>query len=361
MTDMRRPYLDNIRWATVLLVIAYHVCYLFNGVGVPGGIPNAESIPALDTAAGIVYPWFMVLLFAVAGISARYALEQKTVGQFLRARRDKLLIPSTLGLFPVHWVTGYWNLRLAGALAYLPASLVYPVAVLSGIGPLWFAQMLFLFSCLLALIRRLDRQDRLVCKMEHPVCLVLLFLPLWGASHLLNLPVLTMYRFGIYLTAFLIGYLILSQEEAQGALERYCLPLLAGALAGGVIHGLRWRGTDYTAPACLQSFLTNLYLWLAVLAILGCGRRYLNRETALTRFFNRRSFGLYVLHYPVLITACALLHSGGGSPAVHYALALASGLAGSLALYELIRRLPVLRYLVLGERGPHSREKIFSR
>ena len=35
---MRRyAYLDHIRWMTVLLVIAYHVCYLFNGVGIFGG------------------------------------------------------------------------------------------------------------------------------------------------------------------------------------------------------------------------------------------------------------------------------------------------------------------------------------
>ena len=43
---MRKTYIDNIRWATVLLVLIYHVCYMFNGVGVPGGITNAENIPA---------------------------------------------------------------------------------------------------------------------------------------------------------------------------------------------------------------------------------------------------------------------------------------------------------------------------
>ena len=31
-------YLDHIRWMTVLLVIVYHVCYLFNGVGIFGGV-----------------------------------------------------------------------------------------------------------------------------------------------------------------------------------------------------------------------------------------------------------------------------------------------------------------------------------
>ena len=29
---MRKIYLDNIRWITVLLVVIYHVIYMFNGV-----------------------------------------------------------------------------------------------------------------------------------------------------------------------------------------------------------------------------------------------------------------------------------------------------------------------------------------
>ena len=66
---MRRyAYLDHIRWMTVLLVIVYHVCYLFNGVGILGGVPNARNLPFLDTISGTVYPWFMVLLFVVAGM-----------------------------------------------------------------------------------------------------------------------------------------------------------------------------------------------------------------------------------------------------------------------------------------------------
>ena len=57
---MRRyAYLDAIRWMTVLLVIVYHVCYLFNGVGIFGGVPNARNLPFLDTISGTVYPWFI--------------------------------------------------------------------------------------------------------------------------------------------------------------------------------------------------------------------------------------------------------------------------------------------------------------
>ena len=30
--NMRKVYLDNIRWITVVLVVIYHVIYIFNGV-----------------------------------------------------------------------------------------------------------------------------------------------------------------------------------------------------------------------------------------------------------------------------------------------------------------------------------------
>ena len=35
---MRKHWIDNLRWVTVLLVLAYHVVYFFNNKGVPGGI-----------------------------------------------------------------------------------------------------------------------------------------------------------------------------------------------------------------------------------------------------------------------------------------------------------------------------------
>lgn len=66
-SKLRKYYLDNIRWSTVLLVLLYHVFYMFNGVGVPGCIPNAANIPAFDRIACLIYPWFMVLFFIISG------------------------------------------------------------------------------------------------------------------------------------------------------------------------------------------------------------------------------------------------------------------------------------------------------
>lgn len=348
---MRKHYLDNLRWCTVLLVVFYHVCYLFNGVGVLGGIPGAESLPFFDALLYAPYPWFMALLFAAAGMSARYALERRGGRAFLRERARKLLVPSTLGLLVLHWVTGYLNIKMGGGLAYIPGFLLYPIAALSGTGPLWFAQMLFLFSCTAPLLNRLDREGRLYrrCGEAGLPLLLLLAVLIWGAAQVGNVPVLTMYRFGVYYAAFLIGYFIFSHERVQERIERVCLPMLAAAVLGGVWFTLRWYGRDYTAPECLQSLGTNLYLWAAVLAVFGCFRRYFDRETPLTRYLTRNSFGIYVLHYPVLITVCYLLHFHTGlPPAGKYLIAIAAGFGGTLALNECLRRVPVVRFLVLG-------------
>ena len=348
---MRRIYIDNIRSSIVLLVLIYHVCYIFNGVGVPGGIPNAENIPAFDALAYVVYPWFMVLLFVISGMSARYSLQKRTVKQFLRERAVKLLVPSTLGLFAIHWITGYLNIKMGGGLEYIPLALVYPISAISGTGPLWFIQMLFFFSCILVLLKKIDKNDRAwkVCKKANLPIILSFFVVIFGAAQILNMPVLTTYRFGIYFAAFLIGYCVFSHEEVQEKIESVCIPMLCLAVIGAVCYTVYYFGSDYTSPECLQRMITNLYLWIVVLAVIGCAKKYGNRETAFTRYMAKSSFGFYILHYPVLTVTCYLLHYRFDFPAIYnYAIALAAELIITFALYEVLKRIPIARYLILG-------------
>ncbi len=114
---MRRPYLDNLRWATVALVVVYHAFYMFNACGVPAGVGPFAPVQYQDALLPFVYPWFMVLLFVIAGMCARYSLEKRSAGEFVRSRTLKLLVPSTVGLFVWQWVTGYFNVYLGGGLA----------------------------------------------------------------------------------------------------------------------------------------------------------------------------------------------------------------------------------------------------
>ena len=348
---MRKPYLDNIRWVTVIIVLIYHVFYLFNNVGVPGAIANRSGIKIFDVLLYFVYPWFMVLMFLIAGISARYSLQKRSGKHFISERVTKLVVPSTLGLFVYHWISGYLNIKIGGGLDFIPKALIYPISAIAGTGPLWFAQTLFLFSVLLILIRKFDRKDKLwmLGKKANIVALLLLVFPVWGVSQVLNLPLLTMYRFGIYGFVFLLGYFVFSHDAVQEAVEKIHIPMLIIAIPLGVLYVVYYFGTDYTSAQCLQSFFTNVYLWIAVLAILGCGKTWLNHSTRFSDYMTKSSFGIYIVHYPIIMVICYFLHYYCDLPRIlNYVIALIFEFILTFLLYEIFKRIPVIRYLVLG-------------
>lgn len=351
---MRKNYLDNIRWITVILVLIYHVPYLFNNVGALGGVGTQRCFTPMNTIMYLVYPWFMVLLFLVAGISTRYALQKRTAKAFLKERARKLLVPSTLGPFVLHWITGYLNLKIGGALELMPSFIVYPVSVSSGIGPLWFIQLLFVFSLLIILIYKVDQKDRLweLGGKANTVVIVLFFVVLWGASQILNMPILTVYRFGIYFTAYLTGYAVFSHEEVMERVEKIGIPMLLAAIVAGIAYTFYYWGQNFTSPQCLQSLFTNFYAWIAILAILGCGKRWLNGTSKFASYMTKASFGLYILHYPILLACSYLLYHYCPLPnGIIYLIALICELVLTPICYEIIRRIPIIRYLVLGISG----------
>ncbi len=174
---------------------------------------------------------------------------------------------------------------------------------------------------------------------------------IWGASFIGNLPVLTMYRFGIYFVAFLLGYAVFSQERIEEKLACLWLPLTISAILFGIGYGIFAFEKDYTSDMVLQSPITNLYAWLAVLAIVAVFKRFFDRENALTCYFSRSSFGFYVLHYPVMLTVGYLVTTYLALPAIcNYLFVLLGGLLGTAILYEGIRRIPFVRFAVLGIR-----------
>lgn len=349
---MRKPFLDNIRWATVLLVIVYHVFYLYNAQGIFGGIGPFQEEQPWEIFCTVVYPWFMVLLYVVAGTSARYALEKYGPRQFMKSKARRLLVPSTLGLTLLPALQGYLYIRLGGSADMIPGFLIYPISMVSGIGPLWFLHLLFIFSWILSRLVRCAWWEKLYAlgeKASLPLLLGLA-LPVWGAAQVLNMPVITTYRFGIYFLSFLLGYLVFSHEAVQQRLKKYCIPLLAGTVVCGAVYVWRFRGQVYSGDPVLRHGLTNLYLWLAVLAIFGCGKAWWDRTGKIPKYLAKSSFGIYIVHYFVTLSLCVGLRETGLPVPVIYALAIVLSILVSIGVHEILRRIPLVRYVIFGYR-----------
>ena len=222
---MRRHYLDNIRWQTVVLVVVYHVIYMYNGIVTDGVIGPFFERQYQDGLQYILYPWFMILLFIVAGMCSRYYLEQHTLKEFIRSRTRKLLVPSTVGLLVIGWVQGYISMAISDAFNdfsdSVPGVVMYFIMVLSGTGVLWFVQMLWLFSMMLAIIRRFEKGKIFgLSGRINVVGLVLLVIPVYLSGLVLNTPVVVVYRFGIYGLTFFLGYFVFAHDEVVDKLSK---------------------------------------------------------------------------------------------------------------------------------------------
>ena len=67
---MRKYYIDNVRWATVVLVVIYHVIYMFNSITTEGVIGPITTFHGQDVIEYLLYPWFIVILFIISGMCA---------------------------------------------------------------------------------------------------------------------------------------------------------------------------------------------------------------------------------------------------------------------------------------------------
>ena len=369
---MRRHYLDNIRWATVISVVVYHMLFMYNSVGISVGTFATDDRNPQDALLYLLYPWFMLILFIVAGVSSRISLERKTIRQFIRSRTDKLLVPSTLGLFVWCWAQGWISMRItsAGGVETLPdgipAPIQYIIMVLSGISVLWFIQLLWVFSIVIALIHRLEKGKlyELCGRINTPV-LVLFVVPLFFAGLVLNTPMITVYRFGYYGFGFLLGYFVFAHEEVIDRLRKYRFVFLPAAVVLGAVYTFMYFGQNYADawqyPEVINSVPAVAFAWTAILAIFACAREWFDNETRFTSFMAKKSFGMYMFHYIGISAAALALCGFTGLPlVVRYAAVLICGLAAGLVLPEIVSRIPVIRYLVMGIRKPKkekSKEK----
>lgn len=358
---MRKKYIDNIRWITVVLVVVYHVFYLFNGVGVAGGVGALSDAPYQDAVLYLLYPWLMLLLFVVSGMSARFYLEHHTHSEFVKSKTTKLLVPSTIGLFVFWWMLGYFNLKIGGAfesMGMVPKPIFYLILCFSGIGPLWYIQLLWLFSVLLIVFRTIEK-DKLwnfAGRTNVPV-LLLLSLWIWAAAQIGNMPVIVVYRFGIYSTGYFLGYFVFSHDEVMNRVERGWLPLSISALVLGILFTITFWGKPYAQQEVFETFLYNLYAWIAVLGILAFMKKWGQFENRFTCFMIQKSWGLYLFHYLLLAVSAFYLYHCAMPTVCKYLLTAFSGFLGSLLLYEIMRRIPVLRWCVCGIGHPKTTAK----
>lgn len=352
---MRKSYLDNIRWITVVLVVIYHVVYMYNAEGILGVVgPITDVRPQyVDIYMYVVYPWFMSILFIVSGMCARYSLNTRSEKEFIRSRTRRYLVPSTIGLAAFQFIQGYVNMAIGGAfetMGHVPKAALFGIMMLSGTGALWYIQVLWLFSMILIPVRRIEK-DRLWKaggKINMPV-LVAMSAACWACAQILNTPIIAVYRFGLYAFMFFLGYYVFSHDGVIELLKKWFLPLLIAACVLGTAFCIVYFGENYAIEPVNRTPLFTSYCWFMCLAVLSGMAKYGDFENSFARWMGSRSFGLYVFHYLGISIFALYVAKKRIMPAIPaYLLTLICGFLAGYLLYAVIARIPFFRWAVLG-------------
>jgi len=214
---------------------------------------------------------------------------------------------------------------------------------------LWFVLFLFLFSLLgvslLRLLRRPAAQRAVNWLLAWPFAIYLFVVPL------------TLGRqadfFGLadkdplyFFLIFAFGYAISSQARFWSTVDRYLTLSVTLAVTATVISVLFLP--RHPAPGTTDElavlWLFRISQWTWVLAALGAGHRWLNRDSAILRYASEAVYPFYILHLPMATLIAYFIVQTSLDPALKYTIIVVLAVSMTLALYELVvRRVNVLR------------------
>lgn len=356
-------FIDWLRILAVLLLFPFHTLRVFNNEAFYVKAAWSDGVSML---LGFISMWHMPLLFFLAGCSTYFALRKRGGGQYAGERVKRLLVPFVFGFFilipPQTWFGGrsnsgytssfghylisgdflHWNVRDGGD--YFGGF---------GIGHLWFILFLLIISLVvLPLItwaakgKGLSRTQAFSRRLAQPVWWILAVVILFlgeAAPEIPGGPIV------LYLFIFLLGFAAVTDPAFTVAAERYRVPAVAAGLVLCLAFVLTGDVRDSLADPSLGragfSLMGFAGTWLSLVGFFGLGKRYLDRASRTQKYLAEGSYAVYVLHQTVIVVLAFYLVQMAAPNAVIWIALLVASVAGTFALYEIVRRVGLLRFL----------------
>lgn len=346
---MRKNYIDNLRNLTILLLFPVHTFMIWNDFGSRFYIWKGES-KILSTLIVLVNPWFMPILFALAGMSARYALEKRSNKEFTLQRVSKLLIPFISGmllLVPIQTLyTRKFFENYSGSLVEHWQYFFTHFTDLSGYdgaftpGHLWFILFLFIISMVaLPLLRWAPHEKMAVWVEKIPAFgVLLLFIPIWLMYYLGNFGG---FSIGKNLALYLLGYYVLSNDRIMEKLDKN-IKWLAGLCMVGTIVSV----SLYYKFSYYGDLWVNFIGWLSILVLLVVGKRFFNKRTGFTEYFNKASYPIYILHQSILVVFAYYVVQISDVLIIQVLCICFGSFLLTILAYHLIKMIPIVRKMV---------------
>jgi surface polysaccharide O-acyltransferase-like enzyme len=377
-------FLDWLRIAAFGLLVLYHVGMYY--VSWDWHVKSPFASTALEPLMLLSAPWRLALLFLISGAASALMLGKEPAG-FLRQRSWRLLLPLLAGMFvivpPQAYVEVVHKLHYSGS--YIDFMGLYlqgyhgfcrdgNCLALPTWNHLWFVAYLWVYTLLLWLLQRLapraleaagawlQRSLTPTVLLALPVVVLALarvtLLDAFPSTHDL---VKDFYNHVLFGSVFLAGAVFARAPGVWVRLAALRWAVLPVAVVGWVLLVLYFShySSGSAPPQALRQTQRVLYAavqWCAIVAALGFACRHWDRDHPWRNYLVDAVFPVYILHQTLIILLSRALLPLGWRPWAEGPVLVLATFALSLAGYELVRRVGILRpWFGLKARSPRIR------
>lgn len=354
LLSKRKYFIDNLRILSILMLFPFHASMCFLSGGYYSFYVYGGEIPPLRYIDLAVYPWWMSLMFALAGASAFYALKKRTAAEYAKERVHRLLVPLVSGL--IVWIPiqsfladVFYNDYQGGFFGHYSVFFT-KWTDLTGYdggftpGHLWFILFLLVISLVFlplnAWYAGLNRKPEL-SKIPVGVIVVGGFLLLSAGGLIANIGGKGVLEFSV---CFLLGFFLFTDDNVMEKLKRNWI--LLGVLW---LAMMIFRCVMYNAGVESEVFWDldfRALEWTGVLGAMAVGAKFLDFKNKFTEYFSPACFPVYWLHQTVLAAVGFLIVKTDLSLPIQYVLIAALSFVLTVGLYEICKRIPPLRFII---------------
>ncbi|WP_407909668.1 acyltransferase family protein [Lysobacter claricitrinus] len=371
----RRHHIDALRALAFALLILYHWGMLYVGGDDWGWhIKSTHTSEWLQLPMLLVNRWRMSLIFVISGVSSAYLLGRGGSLSFLGQRTWRLLLPLVFGMLVIVPVqpyvqgiqTGFVKPGFVDFLLRYYEFRPWPEGAFDGDtngitwNHLWYLAYLWAFTVALVLVRPL-LDSRAGLRLRD----ALTGLRGWALLLIPALPIAIEtiglqghfedtgdlvhdgYRDVLYFTMFLYGFWLARADGVWNEFARLRRRSLISALL--LFEPYMWLGQTLPEemPGAQQLIwaMRSVYIWLAISAVLGWSKAWLDRPFPWLGWANEAVFPWYVLHQSFIVLIAYWLVPLHLSAWIEAPAVLVGTVAGCWMGFAIIRRVPPLRPL----------------
>ncbi|RAJ75683.1 peptidoglycan/LPS O-acetylase OafA/YrhL [Chitinophaga dinghuensis] len=370
LSTSRQVYLDWLRILAIFGVLLFHSARPF-AENDPWHVNNATYSSVLSEFSFWLSRFRMHLLFFVSGTVTWFMLQKRDAGQFTRLRIRRLLVPLLFGMLIIVPPQVYMERLTQGYKgnfwSFYPSIFdftPYPKGNTSW-HHLWFICYLIIYDIALAPVfawatgpKGLKFRNSLAALASGKrIYLIIIPSVIWFTATVLKFPgtndlVHDWCYFFYWLTFLVAGFICMLQPALMESLERNRRFSLSMAfLLLVLINYFRWNKIELDWEHV--NWVNYLYIarqplhsWLWVFALVGYGRKYLNKKLPIQDYLNQAVYPFYILHQTVIVIVAYYVVKTDDTIGLKYLFIVITSLGASMLIYHLfIRPFPVMRWL----------------